>query len=122
MSKKILVVDDEPDITRLVEFTLKKRGFEVLVAGDGFSGVEIAKKERPDLILMDIMMPGMNGYEACRCLKAEAETKSIPILALSAKTQRSEVEEVLRNGADGFISKPFTPSELVEKVKGVFET
>lgn len=115
------MVDDEPDITHLVKFTLEKRGFEVLVASDGHSGIEMAKREHPDLILMDMMMPGMSGYEACQCLKAEAETKDIPIVALSAKSQQSEVEEVLRSGADCFVSKPFTPSGLVEKVKSILE-
>jgi DNA-binding response OmpR family regulator len=112
----ILVVDDEPDIRRLVSFSLKRHGFEVLEATDGISGCAAAEANMPDLILMDVMMPMMNGFEASKRLKESPATRGIPILMLSAKSQAYEQEEGLESGAVEYITKPFTPAELVEQV------
>ncbi|RJQ54505.1 MAG: response regulator [Actinobacteria bacterium] len=111
-----MVVDDEPDIVRLVSFSLKRSGFEVLEASDGLSAIAIAEEEQPDLILMDVMMPVMNGYDASRKLKENPRTSHIPIIMLSAKSQQTEVAAGLDSGAETYICKPFTPSDLVEQV------
>lgn len=119
---KVMIVDDEPDIRRLVSFSLKRHGFEVVEATDGLAACALAADERPDLILMDVMMPLMNGFEASRKLKADPQTSGIPIVMLSAKSQVYEQEEGLESGAAYYICKPFTPAELVEKVTQHVET
>ncbi len=111
-----MVVDDEPDIVRLVSFSLKKHGFEVVVANDGLSAIAMAQEEQPDLILMDVMMPVMNGYDASRKLKENPRTSNIPIVMLSAKGQQTEIAAGLDSGAERYICKPFTPSDLVAQV------
>jgi two-component system alkaline phosphatase synthesis response regulator PhoP len=116
---KVLVVDDEPHIVRLVSFALEKDGFDVIDAGDGETAVELARRERPDLILMDVMMPVMDGLEASKRLKEDPETAAIPIVMLSAKSQRYEQEAGLEGGAERYIVKPFTPKELVGEVRAV---
>lgn len=113
---KVMVVDDEPDIVRLVSFSLKRHGFDVIVATDGLTALAIAEKEQPDLILMDVMMPVMNGHEASKKLRENPRTGQIPILMLSAKSQRSEMAAGIESGASEYICKPFTPSELVAQV------
>ena len=112
----VLIVDDEPDIRRLVSFSLKRHGFEVIEATDGLAACAVAEREHPDLILMDVMMPLMNGFEAVRSLKANGATAAIPVVMLSAKSQTYEQEEGLESGAVSYICKPFTPAELVEQV------
>ncbi|HSK47943.1 MAG TPA: response regulator [Coriobacteriia bacterium] len=115
---RILAVDDEPHILRLVSFSLTARGFEVLEATDGLAAIETAEREHPDLILMDVMMPVLDGYEACRRIKANPETTDIPIVMLSAKSQKAEQAVGLEAGALDYITKPFTPKDLVEQVRG----
>lgn len=115
-ASKVMVVDDERDIRRLVSFTLKRHGFEVVEAEDGVAALKLAERERPDLILMDVMMPVMNGYEASRKLKENEKTSGIPIVMLSAKSQLAEVQAGLESGAARYICKPFTPKELVAEV------
>lgn len=119
---KIMVVDDEPDIVRLVSFTLTRRGFKVVEATDGVSAIVLAEAEQPDLILMDVMMPFMNGYEASKRLKENPKTSDIPIVMLSAKSQLVEKAAGLESGAVDYICKPFTPSELVGEVYRFIET
>lgn len=116
---RILVVDDEPHIVKLVSFALERNGHEILQAGDGAQGVEIASEEVPDLILMDVMMPVMTGYDALDRLKADAVTRGIPVVMLSAKSQEYEQEEGLRRGALQYICKPFTPRDLAETVDSI---
>lgn len=111
-----MVVDDEPDILRLVSFSLRRNGFEVVEASDGVSALTLAEEEQPDLILMDVMMPVLNGYEASKKLKENPKTERIPIVMLSAKSQQAEVAAGLESGATEYICKPFTPSELVAQV------
>ncbi len=111
-----MIVDDEPDIRRLVSFSLKRHGLEVIEAVDGLSACAVAEAEMPDLILMDVMMPLMNGFEASKRIKENPATAHIPILMLSAKSQVYEQEQGLESGALEYITKPFTPAQLVEQV------
>lgn len=113
---RILIADDEPHIRRLVSFTLGKSGYEVIEACDGGEAVSRARAEKPDLILMDVMMPVMTGFDAVRALKQDPETADIPVVMLSAKSQRTEVAEGLDCGATEYICKPFTPKDLVQRV------
>jgi two-component system alkaline phosphatase synthesis response regulator PhoP len=114
---RILAVDDEPHILKLVAFSLKAGGFEVIEASDGLSAIAIAEAEQPDLILMDVMMPVLDGFEACRRLKENPATKDIPVVMLTAKTQLSEQKAGLDCGAADYICKPFTPKDLVAQVQ-----
>lgn len=118
MSRRILAVDDEPHILKLVSFSLKARGFEVIEATDGLSAIEVAEREQPDLVLMDVMMPALDGYEACRRIKANPKTAHIPVVMLTAKTQVAEQKTGLDAGALDYICKPFTPRDLVAQVNG----
>lgn len=116
---KILVAEDERDIRELIGFTLRFAGFEVVLVGTGVEAIEKALSERPDLILLDVRMPKMTGYEACRQLKEEPATRSIPVVFLSAKGQESEIEQGLASGAVEYIVKPFAPDELISQVKEI---
>lgn len=111
-----MVVDDEPHIRRLVAFALEKRGYEVIEAQDGFDGIARARDDKPDVILMDVMMPMMTGFEAVDRLKDDESTADIPVVFLSAKSQEYERDEGLRRGAVKYVCKPFTPSVLGEVV------
>lgn len=119
---RILVVDDEPHILRLISFSLEKAGHEVLSASDGLSAIATAQERKPELILMDVMMPLMTGYEAVERLKAAPETADIPVIMLSAKSQQYEQDKGIECGAARYICKPFTPKELVEQVTAFLET
>jgi len=114
---KILVVEDEKPIRELVKYNLEREGFQVLQAADGNTGLEMARKELPDLIVLDVMLPGQDGLSVCRALHQEAATRSIPIIMLSARGE--EVDKVLglEMGADDYITKPFSPRELLARVK-----
>lgn len=116
---KILIAEDERDIRDLVAFTLRFAGYEVTAAANGEEAVAMAPKENPDLILMDVRMPRMTGYEACRILKANPEMKDIPIVFLSAKGQESEIQTGLEVGAEEYLLKPFAPDQLTERVKEI---
>jgi CheY-like chemotaxis protein len=118
---KILVAEDERDIRELIAFTLQFAGFEVVLAANGVEAVELATHERPDLILMDVRMPRMTGYQACEALKQIPETQNIPVVFLSAKGQESEIQEGLGVGAVKYILKPFAPDDLTLQVKQVLE-
>jgi CheY-like chemotaxis protein len=119
---KILVVEDEADIRELVAFSLVNFGnFEVVKARNGVEAVTVAKEEKPDLILMDVRMPKMTGYEACAQLKEIPETRDIPVVFLSAKGQEAEIQQGIDAGAIEFILKPFAPDELTVKVRNILE-
>ncbi len=118
---KILVAEDERDIRDLIAFTLRFSGFEVVVVGNGIEAVEAAPVEMPDLILMDVRMPRMTGYEACQQLKADERFKHIPVVFLSAKGQEAEIQTGFEAGADEYLLKPFAPLELTEKVKEILQ-
>jgi CheY-like chemotaxis protein len=114
---KILVAEDERDIRDLIAFTLRFAGHEVVAVGNGAEAVEAAPVEMPDLILMDVRMPRMTGYEACQQIKADERVKHIPVVFLSAKGQESEVQTGFSVGAAEYLLKPFAPMELTEKIK-----
>jgi len=116
---KILVAEDERDIRELIGFTLRFAGFEVVLAANGAEAVERAPQEQPDLILLDVRMPKMTGYEACRHLKDNPATNTIPVVFLSAKGQETEIEQGLASGAVEYIVKPFAPDELTNQVKEI---
>ena len=112
----VLLVEDDPVILRLLEVNFELEGFGVLLAHDGAEGIELARSEAPDLIISDIMMPKVSGLELVTALKADADTKAIPIILLSAKAQTSDLKTGLEAGADDYVTKPFEPLDLVERV------
>jgi two-component system phosphate regulon response regulator PhoB len=116
---KILVVDDEPDAVELVEFNLKNAGFEVVTAADGAEALKKARATLPDLIVLDLMIPEVDGLEVCKLLRRDAATAGIPILMLTAKA--AEIDRVLglELGADDYVTKPFSPRELMLRIKGL---
>ena len=114
---KILIAEDEPDIRELVAFTLRFAGYEVVAASNGEDAVQTASRESPDLILMDVRMPRMTGYDACRVMKADPFLKDIPVVFLSAKGQEAEIQSGLDAGAEEYLLKPFSPDELTHRVR-----
>jgi DNA-binding response OmpR family regulator len=116
---KILIAEDERDIRDLVIFTLQFSGYEVVSANNGEEAIEKTRREQPDLILMDVRMPRMTGYEACRELKKEERTQNIPIVFLSAKGQEQEVQSGLEAGAVDYILKPFSPIHLTKRIEEI---
>jgi DNA-binding response OmpR family regulator len=116
---KILIAEDERDIRDLITFTLGFAGFEVVAAANGEEAVNLARQEIPDLILMDVRMPRMTGYEACAVMKADAKLKDIPVIFLSAKGQDSEIQTGLQAGAADYLLKPFAPDQLTERIQTV---
>jgi len=118
MSKnKILVVDDEVDLVETLRFPLEIEGFDVLVSYNGEDALNKARKENPDLILLDLMLPKLDGYKVCRLLKFDERYKHIPILMLTAKTQQKDKLMGQETGADEYITKPFEIDELMKKIK-----
>jgi CheY-like chemotaxis protein len=113
---KILIAEDERDIRDLIAFTLKFAGHDVVAATNGEEALQMALKEIPALIMMDVRMPKMTGYEACKLMKAEPTIKHIPVVFLSAKGQESEVQTGLAAGAQEYLLKPFAPDQLMKKV------
>ena len=119
--KRILVAEDEPDIRGLIAFSLQYAGFEVVEAFNGQDAVEKAAVVKPDLILLDVRMPKMTGYEACKVLKAEEATRLIPVVFLSARGQEAEIKHGLELGAEEYILKPFAPDELYRRVESILQ-
>ena len=120
MSKgEILIVEDDRDIAEMVEYNLREEGYETLSAFNGEEGVKLAKKESPDLIILDIMLPIIDGFEVCRILKKEQVTADIPIIILSAKSQETDKIVGLELGADDYITKPFSPRELIARIRAI---
>jgi len=115
--KKILIVDDEVDLVETIRFPLEGEGFNVLASYDGEDALNQARKENPDLILLDVMLPKLNGYKVCRLLKFDERYKHIPILMLTAKTQAKDKTLGKETGADEYLTKPFDIEELLAKVK-----
>jgi two-component system alkaline phosphatase synthesis response regulator PhoP len=113
---KILVVDDEIYIVHILDFSLGMEGYEVLTASDGEQALEMAQKAQPDLIVLDIMMPKLDGYETCKLLKADERTRQIPVILLSAKGRHTDQKIGYEVGADDYITKPFSPRKLVERI------
>jgi len=119
--KKILVVDDEADLVETVRFPLELEGFNVLVSYNGEDALNQARKENPDLILLDLMLPKLDGYKVCRLLKFDERYKHIPILMLTAKTQEKDKLLGKETGADEYITKPFDIDELMKRVKAYLQ-
>lgn len=115
----ILIIDDEKDLIELVRYNLEKEGYDCIAAGDGNSGLQIAIKHHPDLIVLDVMMPGMDGLEVCRKLRADPRANRIPLLMLTARAAEADRVVGLEMGADDYVSKPFSPRELVARVKAL---
>ena len=116
MSYKILVVDDEPPIVRLMEFILARHGHQMLTAVNGEQALEMVREHKPDLVLLDIMMPRVDGYEVARILRADPQYARMPIIMLSAKAQEEDIQRGLEVGVDEYITKPFSPDHLVQVV------
>jgi len=119
MKDKILIVDDEKDIVKMIEYNLKKEGYRTVACYDGEDAIEAARKEHPDLMVLDLMLPVMDGLEVCRALKKEPPTAKIPIIMLTAKRQESDKVVGLELGADDYMTKPFSPRELLARIKAV---
>lgn len=116
-NKKILIVDDEKDIVETLKFMVEAEGFNCITAFDGEEALNLAKSENPDLIILDVMLPKINGYKVCRLLKFDAKYKDIPILMVTARSQEEDRNIGEETGADEYITKPFNIEELVNKVK-----
>ncbi|HJS30229.1 MAG TPA: response regulator [Anaerolineales bacterium] len=116
---KILIAEDERDIRELITFTLKFAGYEVITASNGEEAVQAALVENPDLILLDVRMPKMTGYEACRAIRSAAALAEVPVAFLSAKGQDGEIQEGLEAGAVEYILKPFAPDDLTQRVQSL---
>ncbi|MCX6966405.1 MAG: response regulator [Verrucomicrobia bacterium] len=119
MKPKILIADDEPDVVELVAANLRTAGFEVLKAEDGPSALAVVREQAPQLLILDLMLPGMSGLEVCRVLKGDSATSAIPIVMLTAKAEEVDRIVGLELGADDYVTKPFSPRELVLRVKSV---
>lgn len=115
----ILVVDDEKDLLDLIEYNLKKEGFDVLKAEDGQMGIELAREKKPNLVLLDIMMPKMDGLEVCDLMRADKDLKSIPIIFLTARSDEKTEVEGLDKGGDDYITKPISTTKLISRIKAV---
>ena len=115
--KRVLIIDDEPDILKVIVFRLKKAGYEIIVSDNGKDGIDCAKKQRPDLILLDLYLPVIDGYEVCKRIKSDQDLKKIPIIFITA-SQAAEVKDKMQSsGADDYIIKPFEPAELLQKIE-----
>ena len=121
MATKILIADDEPNIVISLEFLLKREGYEVVVAHDGVQALERVRAERPDLAILDVMMPNRNGFEVCQDLRQDPEFKAMRIMMLTAKGRDTEVSKGLALGADVYMPKPFATRDLLAKVKALLE-
>ena len=118
---KVLLVDDDPVILKLLQVNFEMEGYKVSTANDGVEGLEKARAERPDIVLLDIMMPRMDGLQVTKELKGSDDTKGIPIILLSAKAQASDVQAGKDMGADDYLTKPFDPLELLDRVNELLE-
>jgi len=119
MNEKILVIEDDPNALRFIEYTLKLEGYQVLSAKDGLEGIKKARDEHPSLIVLDIMLPGLDGYALCQQLRQKPETSLLPILMLSAKARQEDKDIGLRMGADDYLTKPADPVVIIAKVKAL---
>ena len=118
--EKILIVDDEKDIVELVKYHVEKNGYKALTAGSGGEAIDIAAKQLPVIIILDVMLPGFDGYEVCRILKKNDNTRNIPIIMLTAKNAEDDTVTGLKAGADDYLSKPFSPKILMARAVPMF--
>lgn len=121
MTRRILIIEDDPTAIRLTEYTLKQRGYTVLTTCNGLEGLITAQKEEPDLIILDVMLPGIDGYELCRRLRAGTQTAQIPILVISAKTQQEDISTGFRAGASDYLPKPASPADIISRVESLLK-
>lgn len=117
MSHKILIADDEANIVVSLEFMMKREGYEVHIARDGEQALEAIRSQRPDLVLLDAMMPGMTGFDVCAAVRADAGLRDVRILMLTAKGRETDVARGVGVGADAYMTKPFSTRELMQKVR-----
>lgn len=117
MNKKVLIIEDHPETSELISGLLKLEGIEPITATNGQEGLEKAHLEKPDLILLDVMMPGMSGFDVCKKLKSDHETSSIPVIIVSIKASEDSLKQGETAGANAYITKPFNPPELLDLVK-----
>lgn len=122
MSCKILIADDEPNILISLEFLMKREGFDVCVARDGQEALDALRRERPRLVLLDVMMPRKSGFEVCQELRADADLRDTLVLMLTAKGRDTDVAKGMAMGADAYMTKPFSTKDLVQKVREMLET
>jgi DNA-binding response OmpR family regulator len=121
MAKKILVIEDDPATSRLVDYSLRHEGYQVITAFNGLEGIRKAKNEAPDLVILDVMLPGLDGFEICHRLRSEPATARLPILMFSAKAQDVDKSIGLKVGADDYLPKPAAPAEIVRRVGKLLE-
>jgi two-component system, OmpR family, phosphate regulon response regulator PhoB len=119
--QRILIVEDEHDIADLIGFNLQRAGYAVLKAHDGISGTDVALHERPDLVILDLMLPGRDGYAVFRALRRDPRTASVPVIMLTARAQTEDRIQGLQAGADDYLTKPFSPKELILRVQAVLK-
>ncbi|OGO01787.1 MAG: hypothetical protein A2Y90_05205 [Chloroflexi bacterium RBG_13_52_12] len=117
MDKKILVIEDDPATSRLVDYSLRHQGYEVITSSNGLEGIRKAHSESPDLVILDVMLPGMDGYEICHRLRSEPATSRLLILMFSAKAQEIDRDTGIKVGADDYLTKPAAPAEIVARVE-----
>jgi DNA-binding response OmpR family regulator len=119
MRKKVLIADDEPNIVTALEFLLERNGYEVYIARNGDAALKLVEQHRPDLVLLDVMMPVKSGFEVCQRMRERADWRDIKIIMLTAKGRDVEISKGLSIGADSYITKPFSTQELVAKINGL---
>jgi DNA-binding response OmpR family regulator len=117
MTARILIVDDEPSIVMPLEFLMRREGYDVATAADGETALRAVAEQAPDLVILDVMLPHMSGFDVCRALRADPRLRGLRILMLSAKGRESEVEKGLGLGADAYVTKPFSTRELVARIR-----
>lgn len=121
MMKKILIVDDEPNIVMSLEYTFRKSGYEVFIARDGKEAIDILEVQTPDMIILDVMMPNVDGYATIEYVKKQAQLKHCKVIFLSAKNKESDIEKGLQLGANAYMTKPFSIKKLIEQVQELLQ-
>jgi len=119
MPKKVLIVEDDPGVLRATSYILEKEGYEVLIAQNGLEGLKKAREDSPDLLILDVMLPGIDGFEICHSLRGEPQTADLPIVMFSAKGQASDIATGMKMGADDYLTKPVDRTVLLDKVAGL---
>lgn len=119
--RKLLIADDEPGIRTLVKMTLESDAYEIIEASDGVQALALTKEHRPQLVLLDVSMPGMSGFDVCRSIKADPVLKDVWVIMVTAKAQEADITEGVAAGADDYFTKPFSPVALIRKVEEIFE-
>ena len=117
MQKSILIIEDYPHIVEVLRIRLENAGYSVLVASDGQAGLNIAREQKPDLVILDVMLPKMNGYKVCRLLKFDAKYEQIKVFMLTSRRRQSDIDTGIETGADEYLTKPYEPKELIELIK-----